>query len=191
MAQTRIRENDGVVVFPRNDPFGRRSIAGSNELVTERRTKRWHQASAHYFHRTKNGVHDPYSFFHIAQALANIRPWQPFTAAELSEHLNQTVPAFIWDSVTVGRILADMIESFQEANGNPDAQPIKSMRHWNGTYYEMSEHPAARAAILNLVDDLLEVADSTRDSEARGIKPPRLTSPLLQCPSLLILDAVA
>lgn len=146
--------------------------------------RRWTHARGEFIHRARNGIYDPYTIFHLTDALTNIQPWQQFTAAEMAEWLNQQKPQFVWDAVTVGRILNDMVESLRDANAAPLAQPIIIARDWAGTSYEMTNYTEAREVLLRLLDDLVVLGQQLRDVELSGQPSKRQTSPFANCPSL-------
>lgn len=179
----RISRTTGVEPLP--DRYGRESITGSKSAFTERKCRALNAVRGKFSHRNKNGVHDPYSFFHLAEELAHIAPWKPFTAAQLADWLNGTRPQFIWDPITVGRILNDLREGWEEANPGKDLQPMHQRRAWNGVFYEMTDFPAGRKVLANLIEDLSHVADEVYKTERSGKAKPRLTSPLAACASLV------
>lgn len=115
--------------------------------------------------------------------------WEPFTARELAEHLNKNRPAFLWDAVTVGRILTDLIDQWNEANPGHENQPIRDRMTWAGRIYEMTDYPAARKVLTNLIEDLIYLGDKHVDAELEGQKVSRLESPLNQCASVMRLAA--
>lgn len=170
--------------LPKPDAYGRRSIEGAATQLNDRRIRRWQQASATFIHRVPNGVYDPFSFFHLVDELSNLEPNRPFTAADLARWLNVQRPAFIWDAVTIGRMLNDLRDSFAEGLPGDDAQPLTSSRTWAGTRYSLGHGPLARARLYSLLDDLVALGTELHAAEARAGRQPRLTSPLASCPSL-------
>lgn len=159
-------------------------MEGSRSLLTERRLRRFAKARNQFYHRVKNGVHDPLTFFHLVEELANIRSGHPFTAAELAAHLNDHKHMIFWDSVVVGRILNDLAENWAEANPGARFQPLVAIRRWSGREYMTNDFPEARAVLLNLLDDLAMLGEQTKDAQAAGKNPARLASPLNDCPSI-------
>lgn len=185
MASRVRRTTSGPIPLSSGDGYGRRSVPGAAAMVTERRTRRWSQTRRVAFHRVKNGIYDPYTFFHVVEELASLKPNQPFTSAEFAEYLNDNREYLYWDPVTVGRVLNDLRENFEEANRGERMQPIVAQRYWDGMFYEVTDHPEARAALLNLLDDLNDASQNLYEQEADGKAPARLTSPLASCPSLI------
>lgn len=168
-----------------NDRYGARSFPETEHLFTRRRLQRWSAGHERFFHRTKNGVNDPLTFYHVVHVLLTIRPNEWFTSRALVEYLVYTKPMLLWDAVTVGRVLGDLEDTFREVNGaeNP---PIQSKRYWNGTHYALANNAEARTALVNLLDDLDRASEEFIAAEASTEGPPkRLISPLASCPSLL------
>ena len=185
MATTRRRRTSGITPFGRLDQYGKRSIPGSAALVTERQVRRATKGRTQFVHRAPNGCYDPYTFFHLVEALLSFAPYTPFTAGQFADWLNAERPAFVWDAITVGRILNDIKDNLAEANPDPTVLPISSMRDWSGVYYEMTDHPVGRAILFRLLNDLFEVCEGWRVTEDIGMHPKRLQSPLLACPSVM------
>lgn len=189
VAQTRPRRDTGVIPLDQDDPFGRRTMPASRPDFSERRTKRWARARNAFFHRVKNGIHDPLTFFQLVEELANVRPYQSFKAADLAAHLNERKNMFTWDPVVVGRILNDLVESWNEANPGERHQPLVAIRQWSGREYQTTDFPEARAVLAALLDDLVALGEQAKAQEATGRGPGRLTSPLTFCPSVMRLVA--
>lgn len=163
--------------------YGKRTIAGTTTQLPERRTRKWNDSATAFTHRTPNGVYDPYTFFQLVHELAMLEPNRPFNARMLADWLNAKRPSFIWDAVTVGRMLNDLMESFRDAL-NPDDQPLTTTKSWNGNRYQTVAHPGARAALFNLLDDLIQLCTQLQQAELLNARVKRLTSPLGTCPSL-------
>lgn len=176
-------------VTPLPDRYGRQSIPGTKTIVTDRKMRAWTSARNKFTHRAKNGVYDPYTYFHLVEELSQLKPWQSFTASQFADWLNGTRPQFIWDAVTVGRILNDLRESWDESNPGARHQPLIVTRRWNGTYYETTDYASARAVLFALVEDLASVGEGVYTAEQEGRNLSRLVSPLSNCASLADLVA--
>lgn len=164
------------VVSEHNNPDGR---------LTNHKQRVYKIAGQKAVHRVKNGVYDVYTYYHLLAELGRMRPWTPFTSAKLTEWLNSARPTFIWDAVTVGRVLNDLHESWQESNPGDEHQPLIIRKTWQGNVYELTDYPAARRVMLNLADDLVALVDRTHAQELMGYIEPRLSSPLTLCPSIV------
>lgn len=161
--------------------YGRQTIDGMRS-VTTRRARRAASLNAKLYHRAKNGVYDPITYYHVLDALARLDSGQFFRTAELLNHLRVVKPQIVWDATSLGRIITDMAEALHEAHG---FTPIGYTKRWNGMTYDIIDHPKARSAILMLLDDLSILAEQTVAEELQGNYAKRLRSPLERCPSVM------
>jgi hypothetical protein len=155
---------------------------GLRSEIGDRRLRRLAHGRKEFFHRAKNGIGDPITFFHIVDALI-MDKGEPFHTRDLVVRLVSDSPQLGWDSTTVGRILNDIIESVSEANARTY---ISTVRHWDGTLYAVEQTPEARAVLFNLLDDLAVLCEELMEQERQGIQPSRLNSPLGRCPSVTV-----
>lgn len=170
------------------DRFGA-NLAGVAAIFTERRCRRWASGQKKFFHRPRNGAHDPLTQFHVLLALMEKTPNERFSAKQLTSELRASNKFFSWDAVTVGRIVTDFIDSIKLAYGDDArSRPILSARHWSGNYYFISDLPEAREILARLADDLYEACEETIEAEAAGTRVSRLDSPLGKMPSLHRVD---
>lgn len=173
-------------ILLRQDPFGRDTIPGVREWLTERRLRQITRARNHFIHRSPNGHRDPFSFWHLLDVLMAISPDYEWNSKQLADLLNTEKPRFSWDPVTVGRILGDIIESCEMANGQGlDVAPIIVRRNSAGKWYQMTNQPAGRRVLQNLLEDLAKLCDKLMETEMAGALPARTESPLLECPSVM------
>ncbi len=157
--------------------FGRNETEFIPNGAFLRRAKR---ARKHLQHVQKNGIYDPITFYHVIDGLLQVKAWQPFRANELVRILQQRNSALVWDSITVGRILADIHESLEAKQ--PGA--MRPNRRWNGMTWEVSDHTVHRQALVDLMEDLYDLAMQQVEEERRGNFAKRLDSPMLRCPSV-------
>lgn len=162
--------------------YGRQSIPGIRSLVTDRRKRKAIHADVAFIHRTKNGVYDPLTHYHLLDTLMQITPGIEFRTSDLLAILKTEKPQLVWDSTTVGRVLTDLAENLFEAYGT---KPIDFVRRWNGMCYSVREAREHRLMLHRLLDDLYSVCEETLAEELRGEAPKRTRSPLERCPSLL------
>jgi hypothetical protein len=183
---TRNRQKRAVGIIPCHpeDQYGRKKIPGVAEYVTERRRRRWAQARVNFHERPANGRNNPLTIFHLLDMLANIEPDVMWTSAQLTDHLNEHKPNYLWDAITVGRILNECISQWDEANNNPVLNPLTRRRSWDGNYYQVSSHPAARQVLLNLIDDLVILGEEHLTKIGTEDAPSYADSPLNDCPSI-------
>ena len=170
-----------------NDLYGRLSIEGMRD-VTSRRVRRAASLNATLYHRAKNGVYDPITYYHVADTLARLDAGQEFRTHELMRHLRHVKPQIVWDATSLGRIVTDIAESLHEAYG---FTPIGYTKRWNGMTYDVLDHPQARQAIVRLVDDLARLGEETVAEELAGHYAKRVRSPLERCPSVMQMAASA
>lgn len=172
-----------LVTFREGNFHGRHSIDGLAPRLTERRLREVKRERRRYVHRTKNGVYDPMTFYHIIDALLEQAPDEMFRTLELIEYLNESRQQLSWDATTVGRVINDMAESLNEKNAT---HPIAAIRRWNGTHYSVSARLEDRIAMENLMEDLAVLCEEEIEAELRGEFPKRITSPLSRCASLAV-----
>lgn len=179
MANRRRRES-GVDRAP--DSYGRELAPG---LVTDRKIRKMRHGALHYRHLIKNGVYDPFTFFHVVDQLLNIKTDQAFTGREFAEYLNKNVEHMVWDSTTVGRILNDLHDNFRDVHPDEESQPLIVYRDWSACFYELRSTPRSRVALWRLAEDLVVLCEELADQEKRGVAPKRLGSPMSSCPSVM------
>jgi hypothetical protein len=174
-------------VVRRTDEFARATVAGAAEWLTARRQRGITHTRNTFVHRVPNGHRDPLSFWHVVDALLNIDPLLEFSSKQLADWLNQHRPEFIWDAVTVGRILADIAESCELANGQAlDNTALLVRKTSSGTWYQTTNETAGYRVLLNLLEDLEKLGEQWLTAETRGTLPKRYDSPLLDCPSVAV-----
>jgi hypothetical protein len=169
-------------LLPDSDPFGRTSITGMRGLIPERKLRRFVHGSFAFVHRSKNGVYDPMTYFHVVEALLQIEPDTYFRTNDLVGVLTDHQQNFIWDPTTVGRVLADIGETLEEKN---NATYVATTRRWNGMMYSVTSALEGRAALVALLEDLFNLSEELVRQEMAGQFPKRTNSPLLQCPSVM------
>ena len=185
MATTRRRRDSGIFPLRTADTYGKLTMPGSAALVTDRQVRKIRHGRTTFFHRAKNGINDPYTFFHVVETLLDIEPNRQFNSGQLAAHLNQENPLLAWDAITVGRVLNDILENLAEANPDEKFQPLTRYRDWSGVFYETQHYAPARAVLFRLLNDLIRLCDALHKAEAAGEAPRRQESPLLSCPSVM------
>lgn len=169
------------------DLYGRLTIDGMRD-VTSRRVRRATTLNANLYHRAKNGVYDPITYYHVADALARLDAGQEFRTQELMRHLRAVKPQIVWDATSLGRIVTDIAETLHETYG---FTPIGYTKRWNGMTYDIIAHPKARQALVRLVDDLARLGEKTVENELAGNYEKRIRSPLERCASVMRQKAAA
>ena len=146
--------------------------------VGVRRANRW-DAARHWRYRMDTGFFDPLTVFFVLAELFQIDVEVELRAAPLTEHLSKTIPQAIWDSTTVGRVLADLAVSFELIVGDGNGL-LRPGRDAKGLFYHLQLSEETILLAHRVLDDLrrLAAAAIANPDEKRGV------SPLSECPSL-------
>lgn len=171
---------DTPTAVPAVEKIARARKRGMKSVIGDRRLRRIAHGTKEFYHRAKNGVYDPMTYFHITWALYAIGG-EPFRTRDFVEALRGSRPQLAWDTTTVGRVLNDIAETLEEANGRPY---ISTARRWNGMIYAVQQTPEAKAVLIRLLDDLMDLSEKLVELEKAGQAPRRMDSPLLQCSSV-------
>lgn len=155
--------------FAPTDTHGKRTLAGAAGYITTKREKDIRTGRTS-FPKPKNGYADPFTYWHILDALLTVEPNEIFKVQEFSTLLEDRPVAF--DNITVGRVIRDIAESLEMANAR---KPIDWNRYWDGTRYWVSDNTEDRVAMEHLLEDLFLLFGATPDGH----------SPLRRCPSLV------
>lgn len=153
------------------DTHGRRSIPGMSELITDKRAKQIVRNRT-LAPKMKNGLTDPFTYYHVLDAIVEIPPGNLFKSHELVAMLGERPLYF--DRITVGRVLGDISESLRDSYG---FEPIQSIRHWDGRRYWTTSDLEHRVAMERLLEDL-EILCRKHE--------PSTNSPLYRCPSVAV-----
>lgn len=177
-----LRADSGIALRTGADHYGRLSVPGAAPTITNARIRRWAAGGKDFIHRTKNGFNDPYTHYHLLREVMHQQEGHRFTAAQLADHMNYVKPEFLWDAVTIGRILGDWVDSWNDANNR---SPVLKHRFYDGVYYETVGTGEAIATMAHLLDDLATLCEETQGQEAIGNLMARPESPLVRCPSVV------
>jgi hypothetical protein len=161
--------------------YGRSVITGMALHLSARRQRNLTHGRKAYFHRTRNGVNDPMTYYHVLDALMQVSTNEVFRTADFMPFLSETHELLVWDATTVGRVINDIADQYREVNGR---EAIQVLRRWNGKSYRMSSVLEDRVGLLHLLEDLSAVCEALIEAERTGQKAPRAESPLMDCPSL-------
>lgn len=147
-----------------------------------RQAARW-QASRGWAYRVPNGQYDPMTYLYVLDALVNIEPSIELRASKLAEWLNRTQVQLRWDAVTVGKVLSDLCEAFEDKLGAKNGL-LERGKDYRGTFYLIHSSPEVVKLLVALREDLMKATDEEMAALSRGYHPARLVSPLLECPSV-------
>jgi hypothetical protein len=147
-----------------------------------RQRMRWEQ-STHWTYRQPNGQYDPLTYLHVLDEVANINPDIELRSKNLAEWLNRARDQFVWDAVTVGKVLSDLCEAFEGKLGEHNGL-LERGKDFKGAFYRIHHVPAAAELYIRLREDLMRLSEIEMAERGRGNRPPRLVSPLLECASV-------
>lgn len=155
--------------YEANNVHGRKSLPGAYDIISDKRAKQL-QRNIALAPKAKNGITDPFTYYHIVDELLSTRPGNLFTAREFTQALGKRPLTF--DPITVGRVLGDIAESLRDAYGIEVIHQLRSTdgrRYW--TEFEFNQW----LALERLLEDL----------ERLCLAPaPDARSPLYRCPSV-------
>src|SRR5687768_6361164 len=121
--------------YPTSDPYGRLEVSGMRSTLSERTQRKMTRGKNEFIHRVPNGIHDPFTHFHIVDALLRVRPDELWKSRDLAKFMAENYKQMSWDTVTVGRILNDIAESIEQARPR-DIQPaLRVAPRWDGNYF--------------------------------------------------------
>jgi len=171
----------------------RRPFGGQEEIQTGgepwmgamlgvRQAARW-QTSRGWSYRVPNGQYDPMTYLYVVDAVANIDPSIELRAGKLAEWLNRTATQLRWDAVTVGKVLSDLCDAFEDVLG-AKLGLLERGKDYRGTFYLIHGGPGVVRVLVELREDLMRATEEEMAALARGHHPARLVSPLLECKSV-------
>jgi len=143
---------------------------------------RWKNARQ-WAYRANNGVYDPLTYLQVLDTLLSIDTQIELRSKNLSEFLNREKTQFYWDAVTVGRVLTDLAESFEEVLGEKLGL-LERGTDYKGNFFVFHLNPDTIKVATDLREDLMRLAQIEMQVRDRGETSKRYASPLLECPSL-------
>jgi hypothetical protein len=178
MARPRRPYSEHTTVARFDEPY----MTATGAVPGTRQRARW-LASTHFSYPTPNGIECPMTYMLVLDALMNIDPFIELRAKNLVLYLTETYPQLSWDSVTVGRVVSDFCDNFEDVLGVKNGLLERSRDH-NGWFYLLHQSPeTARLAFL-LRDDLFRLTEVEIASRKQGRKTDFKGSPLLECVSV-------
>lgn len=179
------RPHRGLELAPRRDPWFTDTL-GKHPGV--RRVGRWeHLENMRY--PTKCGYNDPLTNALVLCALARIDPAVQLRARQLTGWLTREYPQLVWDSTTVGKVLAVVHEVFEDYFVLPHAQEsfngfLQKVRTQEGGIYFMNDSPVIAAKVLEVIDDLMRLVEVEHARITQRLPQERTESPLYACASI-------
>jgi hypothetical protein len=103
-------------------------------------------------------------------------------ANKMVKWLDLQCPQLVWDSITVGRVLADLADTLA-ALPNEDQPFLVGGRDYLGRFYRLFPTPNNQERIWNLRDDLQRLVETEIILRGRGERTNLAGFPLIECPS--------
>lgn len=150
-------------------------------VLGARQRARW-EASEHWVYSTPNGCYDPMTYLFILDSTMNIDPDIELRAAKLVEYLQTRPYRMSWDSTTVGKVLSDLCDAFEDVLGAKMGL-LERGRDYKGTFYRIHRNPATAKVAQGIREDLYRLTGIEIEARSNGNKPLALASPLLECPN--------
>jgi hypothetical protein len=148
----------------------------------KRQAARW-LSSRLWSYATPNGIECPMTYMLILDALMNIDPFIELRAKNLVIYLTNTYPQLSWDAVTVGRVVSDLCDNFEDILGKKNGLLERSRDH-KGWFYLLHQSPETAKLAFLLRDDLMRLTAIEITVRQQGKKTDFRGSPLLECVSV-------
>lgn len=145
---------------------------------------RWKKARDMRF-RQKNGF-DPISFMHLLDWLMNTDVNLDIWSGPLATNLNNNFQNLAWDPKTVGTMLGDITDAFEEVLGENRGLLLRGSRFSRGWYFRVQYNPDIARVARRAMDELLEMARLAVLDQERGSPLPNYgpIHAIHLCPSL-------
>jgi hypothetical protein len=150
-------------------------------VLGSRQSMRW-DASTHWVYTTPNGCYDPMTYMFILDSVMNIDPDIELRSGKLVEYLAKRPYHMSWDSTTVGKVLSDLCDTFEDVLG-AKCGLLERGKDYKGTFYRIHRNPTTAALAIRLREDLYKATEAEMAARATGNRPQALASPLLECPA--------
>lgn len=167
-------------ISPSGDAWGRKAIP--LDTLGIRQKRRW-EASAHWVYPMPNGVYDPMTYMFVLDMLVGINDQITLRASKLAEYLRIKRPQMGWDAITVGKVLADIEEEFENVLGEKVGILEKGV-DYRGKFYYIHLYPDAVRLYSAVREDLMKLVDDERQKRLLNEAVYRTESPFRECPSM-------
>lgn len=129
-------------------------------------------------HRTRSGFNDPMSVFLVIDAMLSAFPGSYLRSMYLSLWLNRNRPDFIWEPITVGRIMGEIVDVAAETFEGMERFPVDRGTDWRGHYIVIDPDGGytGRLWLYKLRQRLIEKCQALLDAEFDGEVPARSDS---------------
>lgn len=120
-------------------------------------------------HRIPNGYRDPLTISMVLAAVLASHPTSYIRPPELRPWLDRHYPAFVWDNVTVGRILSSLAATaeYEYVEVCKKENPIGIGRDYRSAYYVIQGNEG-RGYVAQLFAGMFKLAEAELAREADG-----------------------
>lgn len=133
-------------------------------MFTKAGTKAWADQREVLRRPTLVSDRDPVVYALMVDALMRMEHDHTITSKELANFLDQYYPAFIWNTVMVGRMLANLAEASKVPNeGSPAIEGKRDSNRW---FYRVRTDPRSWRWLGHMRDKLGKLAEQTLAREA-------------------------
>ena len=178
MARPRRPYSEHTTVSHFDEPY----MTATGQVPGTRQRQRW-LASCNWVYPTPNGTECPMTYMLVLDALMNIDPFIELRSKNLVAYLTETYPQLTWDAVTVGRVVSDLCDNFEDVLGAKNGFLERSRDHL-GWFYLLHQSPETADLAFRLRDDLFRLTEVEITSRKQGRKTDFKGSPLLECVSV-------
>lgn len=122
-------------------------------------------------HRSRSGFNDPMSVAMVVDALINSFPSGYIRATYVMPWLNRNRPDFIWEPITIGRIMGEIVDVCAESFPGREHLPVDRGTDWRGHYIVIDPDGGCegRLWLMKLLVGLVPKVRQQMDDEADGI----------------------
>ena len=150
--------------------------------VGTRQMARWCKTS-NMVYPTPNGYFDPLTVFNVLFEVMALDSSLILRASAMTEWLQAHSPRFAWDPVTVGKVLSDLCDNFEDRLG-AKCGILERGRDWKGNFYYIHRDAETAELAHRVLDDLQRLVEDEMSKRVLCQKVLRDISPLVECPSL-------
>jgi len=151
-------------------------------VLGTRQRMRW-ESSTRWAYSTPNGCYDPLTYLFVLDMVMNIDPDVELRSIKAAEYLRTLDYRMTWDAVTVGKVLSDLCDAFEDLLGKKTGL-LERGRDWKGSFYRIHRNPETGLAAQRLREDLYQSAADEITLRQTKRRHDHLVSPLLECASL-------
>jgi hypothetical protein len=122
-------------------------------------------------HRARSGFNDPLSVALVLDALIHSFPAAYVRATYLTLWLNRNRSDFIWEPITVGRILGEIVDVSAETFAGSEPLPVDRGTDWRGHYMVIDPDGGAtgRLWLMKLLSGLVRKCEEVVEDEEDGV----------------------